>query len=660
MRKVLPYLGASMAALAMAWSAPVKAQDTFKDVPATHWAYQAVSQLQQQHILLGYPDGYFKGKRTLTRYEFAVALQRALASIPAPGTGPQGPPGDKGEKGDQGPPGMTPEEVQRLRQLTDEFRNELTALGANVRDINNRLDALAKDVADLRSIISKMPKWSGTLFTGVRVERSRFPFVDYSGAFRPASNTIFNRPDVLHDVHLKVDANLPGQTTARVDLVASNYLPYRGGTLSAGSAAIPSLTGGGAPTLAEQIFPYQAELDIPIGGFGTNTVLTLGRYKQQITPLTYWRPDLDAYFDTPDYDDGNFVQDGFRLLSKFGSATTSLFAGSFATPTLSTAVAGALAFNQPLIGGGRVGPPPPGGPANFLVGKPFGINPIGSQIAANTAAGIHVGIPVFNFAEVGLTAVLLSTSSNVVTPALLGTPNPFTAVTVYGANIKVNPIGRLLLNAEYAKSVTSIGVTAGDGQANDDNNAYIFNVGYNTGGLAGQAGFQYIDPRFGAPGYWNKLGNWYNPTNIQGPFVRLGYQVSDALRVGIGGDFLWGARTRPGYFGPDDNINRANARVSYTFSHKYTLSAEYEGVFYDLSPATTGLAGGAAPIEQYITVGAGLNLASNTVLKLAYQMISWNNLSGGFGPGAGYGAGVGGGGTASNASVFTTQLAVRF
>ena len=46
-------------------------------------------------------------------------------------------------------------------------------------------------------------------------------------------------------------------------------------------------------------------MDIPIGGFGSNTVFTVGRYKNQVTPLTYYRPDTDAYFDLPWYDDGN-------------------------------------------------------------------------------------------------------------------------------------------------------------------------------------------------------------------------------------------------------------------------------------------------------------------------------------------------------------------
>ena len=82
------------------------AQDAklFQDVPQSHWAYEAVSDLQTKGILLGYPDGYFRGKRPLTRYEFAVALERALKNLP-PGTpGPAGPAGATGPAGPQGEP----------------------------------------------------------------------------------------------------------------------------------------------------------------------------------------------------------------------------------------------------------------------------------------------------------------------------------------------------------------------------------------------------------------------------------------------------------------------------------------------------------------------------------------------------------------------------
>jgi hypothetical protein len=55
--------------------------DMFKDVPIQSWAYSSMERLRYQNIVIGYPDGYFRGKRTLTRYEFAVALDRASRSL---------------------------------------------------------------------------------------------------------------------------------------------------------------------------------------------------------------------------------------------------------------------------------------------------------------------------------------------------------------------------------------------------------------------------------------------------------------------------------------------------------------------------------------------------------------------------------------------------
>ena len=50
----------------------------FPDVPQNHWAYQYISQLAGNGILVGYPDGTFKGDVKMTRYEFATMLYRAL------------------------------------------------------------------------------------------------------------------------------------------------------------------------------------------------------------------------------------------------------------------------------------------------------------------------------------------------------------------------------------------------------------------------------------------------------------------------------------------------------------------------------------------------------------------------------------------------------
>ena len=58
---------------------------TFPDVPTTHWANQAVTTLHDNHVVQGYPDGNFKGDRTMTRYEYAEMLYNALKrGLPVP------------------------------------------------------------------------------------------------------------------------------------------------------------------------------------------------------------------------------------------------------------------------------------------------------------------------------------------------------------------------------------------------------------------------------------------------------------------------------------------------------------------------------------------------------------------------------------------------
>ena len=52
----------------------------FPDVPENHWAYMMVQDLAYKGIVVGYPDTNFNGDLTLTRYEFAVALDRAITA----------------------------------------------------------------------------------------------------------------------------------------------------------------------------------------------------------------------------------------------------------------------------------------------------------------------------------------------------------------------------------------------------------------------------------------------------------------------------------------------------------------------------------------------------------------------------------------------------
>jgi hypothetical protein len=75
-KKVVILLAGLLTVLSMGFGAA-----QFSDMPAGHWATEAVEQLAAKGVLVGYPDGTFRGTETLTRYQAALILQRLLEEI---------------------------------------------------------------------------------------------------------------------------------------------------------------------------------------------------------------------------------------------------------------------------------------------------------------------------------------------------------------------------------------------------------------------------------------------------------------------------------------------------------------------------------------------------------------------------------------------------
>lgn len=145
--------------------------DLARTVPFDHWAYDAVSQLVDEGIIIGYPDGKFSGSRALTRYEFAMAIARMLSSYeqqdtaatgragpageqgPRGEAGPRGPKGPKGPRGETGPKGESSIDEQRVKaifdRLTTEFADELEVVRENVPELRERVEDLDQRVGDL-------------------------------------------------------------------------------------------------------------------------------------------------------------------------------------------------------------------------------------------------------------------------------------------------------------------------------------------------------------------------------------------------------------------------------------------------------------------------------------------------------------------------------
>lgn len=113
-------------AVLVAFAAPAFAANPFVDVPMNHWSYDALSQLAAKGIIQGYPDGSFKGNQPMTRYEMATAVARALATVDM----------DKASK----------EDVEMLKRLVVEFKDELDALGVKVDELDERVAVLEENL----------------------------------------------------------------------------------------------------------------------------------------------------------------------------------------------------------------------------------------------------------------------------------------------------------------------------------------------------------------------------------------------------------------------------------------------------------------------------------------------------------------------------------
>lgn len=64
-------------AIVLPMATPVEAATTkFKDVPSSHWAYKAITEVAQKGLVNGYSDGTYKPSAQVTRAEFATFLSR--------------------------------------------------------------------------------------------------------------------------------------------------------------------------------------------------------------------------------------------------------------------------------------------------------------------------------------------------------------------------------------------------------------------------------------------------------------------------------------------------------------------------------------------------------------------------------------------------------
>ena len=133
--KRLP-LGAALAALMLTTSSFVMANNAFSDVTPDDWSYKAVSQLADEGVIDGYPDGTFKGNKNITRYEMGQIVARLM---------------DKEDT-------LTTDQKATLDKLSSDYAGELDTLGVRVDKLENQVFKDTTFLYDFRA--SAMPSYN--------------------------------------------------------------------------------------------------------------------------------------------------------------------------------------------------------------------------------------------------------------------------------------------------------------------------------------------------------------------------------------------------------------------------------------------------------------------------------------------------------------------
>lgn len=127
-------LKTTLAALFAATAFNVSAANPFADVDTSSWAYQAVSQLSDQGVVDGYPDGTFKGDKNVSRYELAQIIARLMAKEES----------------------LNDSQRATVQKLSGEYAGELQSLGVRVKELEKKAGNLS-NITEIR--VQDIPRY---------------------------------------------------------------------------------------------------------------------------------------------------------------------------------------------------------------------------------------------------------------------------------------------------------------------------------------------------------------------------------------------------------------------------------------------------------------------------------------------------------------------
>jgi len=189
-----------------------------QDVSPDDWAFQALQNLVERYgCIAGYPDGTFRGNQTMTRYEFAAGLNACLQQIERLIAESK----------------VSPEDLETIRRLQEEYEAELIALDNRVNNLEDRVNTLQEQ------------QFSTTTKLNGKVD---FVFAQPFGGDKAGSGgnqDVDENTGLIYQADLNFDASFTGQDRLRVRLRASdeNAFIQRATHVEGGASATGNLFG---------------------------------------------------------------------------------------------------------------------------------------------------------------------------------------------------------------------------------------------------------------------------------------------------------------------------------------------------------------------------------------------------------------------------------
>ena len=194
----------------------------FSDVQPTDWAYQALSNLVERYgCVAGYPDGTFKGKQALSRFEAAALLNACLDRVT--------------------------EVTDELRRLQKEFGKELAVLKGRVSGLEAKVGKLEATQFSTTTKLQGDTYWSlGGLSFGSGNNVAPNGTNGTNTNAQTAGGLAFN-----YDLRLNLSTSFTGKDLLYTRLRAGNYTtsPFNGTTYK-----LASLDRAFAPTGGDNVF----------------------------------------------------------------------------------------------------------------------------------------------------------------------------------------------------------------------------------------------------------------------------------------------------------------------------------------------------------------------------------------------------------------------